>query len=60
MTTKTFVLTFFKNGKAIPVVQRQTIHDLHREKKRLMFEPKYRGGVFQIRTLDGFAAKEIL
>lgn len=57
---KTFVLTWVKDGRAVPIIQRQLVQDLQREKKKLMTDPKYRGGKFKIRTLDGLKAKEIL
>jgi hypothetical protein len=57
---KTFVLTWVKDGKAVPLVQRQLVQDLQRERSKLMKDPRYRGGKFQIRTLEGFKAKEIL
>jgi hypothetical protein len=57
---KTFVLTWVKDGRAVPLVQRQLVQDLQREKKKLAADPRYRGGKFQIRTLEGYKAKEIL
>ena len=57
---KTFVLTWVKDGKVTPLVQKQLVQDLQREKNRFVADQRYRGGVFQIRTLEGLKAKPIL
>ena len=57
---KTFVLTFVKNGVAMPILQRALVQDIQREKAKLMKDYKFRNGEFQIRTIEGFNAKKIL
>ena len=58
--SKTFVLTFVRNGIAMPILQRALVQDIQREKAKLMKDTKYRDGTFQIRTTEGFKAKKIL
>ena len=57
---KGFVLTFVKNGVALPIIQRELVQDIQREKKKLSTDPKFRNGTFQIRTIEGFKNKKIL
>lgn len=57
---KIFVLTFVKNGIVTEIIQRQLVQDIQREKKKLISEPKYQGGKFQVRTIEGLKAKRIL
>jgi hypothetical protein len=49
-----FVLTFIRNGVAVPLLQRETVRQLNLEAKKLRSDPKYRGGVFDVRTVEGF------
>lgn len=58
--SKSFILTFVKNGVAMPILQRALVQDIQREKAKLMKDTKYRDGIFQIRTTEGFKAKKIL
>ena len=58
--TKSFVLTFVKNGKAVSVFEHQMVQQVQIKKKELLKDPFYFGGILQVRTYAGFKAKPIL
>lgn len=58
--TKSFVLAFVKNGKAISVFEHQTVQQVQIKRKELSKDPLYFGGKLQVRTYAGFKAKPIL
>jgi hypothetical protein len=57
---KGFILTFVKDGIVTPIIQREFVQDIQREKMKLKKDIKYRGGVFQVRTIEGFKSKKVL
>jgi hypothetical protein len=58
--TKSFVLTFVKNGRAVVVFEHQMVQQVQIKKKELSTNPLYFGGKLQVRTHSGFKAKPIL
>jgi hypothetical protein len=58
----TYVLTYRKNTCAIAsfVYQHELIQEVQRKRLELNKDPKYRNGKFEIRTLEGFKAKNVL
>lgn len=59
---KTYVLTYReKNAKvAVKLFQHELVQEVQRKRMELKKDPKYRNGKFEIRTLDGFKAKNVL
>lgn len=58
--TKSFVLTFVKNGRALVVFEHQMVQQVQIKKKELSKNPMYFGGILQVRTHAGFKAKPII
>lgn len=55
-----WVLTFVKNNKAIPLLEKTSIQDLQRERTKLSKYPQYKNGKLVVRTIAGFKAIKIL
>jgi len=58
----TYVLTYRKNTGQVAssVFQHELVQEVQRKRLELKKDPKYRNGKFEIRTLEGFKAKNIL
>ena len=58
----TYVLTYRKNWMEVSkqVFQHELVQEVQRKRSELKNDPKYRNGKFEIRTLDGFRAKNVL
>lgn len=70
---KTYILTYRKifsnksvfgvelnNETAKQVFQHELVQEVQRKRSELKKDPKYRNGKFEIRTLEGFKAKNVL
>jgi len=58
----TYVLTYRKNWMEVSkqVFQHELVQEVQKKRTELKKDPKYRNGKFEIRTLDGFRAKNVL
>jgi hypothetical protein len=58
----TYILTYRKNTGQVAssVFQHELVQEVQRKLFELQKNPKYRNGKFEIRTLEGFKAKNIL
>lgn len=57
---KTYILTFVKDNKVTKIHQSVLVQDIQRKIAECRQNPKYRGGEFQVRTLDGLLNVPIL
>lgn len=59
---KTYILTYRKNWMEVArqVFQHGLVQEVQRKRSELKKDPKYRNGKFEIRTLEGFKAKNVL
>lgn len=58
----TYVLTYRKNWMEVAksVFQNELVQEVQRRRLELKKDPKFRNGKFEIRTLEGFKAKNVL
>ena len=58
----TYVLTYRKNWMEVSkqVFQHELVQEVQRKRSELKKDSKYRNGKFEIRTLDGLKAKNVL
>ena len=58
----TYVLTYRKNWMEVSkqVFQHELVQEVQRKRSELKKDPKCRNGKFEIRTLEGFNAKNVL
>ena len=58
--TNSFILSFVKNGRATIIMQSQYIAQIQSKRTEILNDAIYRGGRFEVRTVNGFKAKEVL
>ena len=58
----TYVLTYRKNWMEVAksIFQHELVQEVQCKRSELKKDPKYRNGKFEIRTLEGFIAKNVL